>query len=278
MDPFLLTLFFFLLLLVFGYGTHKLRIREVYNPNGVVKHAPTDFGLEGEEMDFMAEDAVRLHGAWFPLDDAIGTILFCHGKNGNITGRYPAIADIQRRMPVNVFIFDYRGFGKSSRWPTEKGLYRDARAAFEVVRAMHDDDDAPPVVVFGRSLGAAIAAQLCLDKPVRGLLVENGFTDLPSMARRVRPDWPIRLLLRERYATIDKLRRLQIPCVIMHSRNDELIPFEMGEALFAAAAEPRQFLQTSGGHDDYGWSTDIHVWPQLQAFIERCLHREPGPS
>ena len=271
MDPFLLTILLFLLLLTFGYGAQKLKIREIYNPDRVRKYELTDFGLDGQEMDFMAEDAVRLSGVWFPADGAVGTLIFCHGKNGNNTGRFPFIADLQQRMAINVFIFDYRGFGKSSRWPTETGIYRDARAAFEVVRAMHDDADAPPVVVFGRSLGAAIAAQLCLDKPARGLIIENGFTDLLSMARRVHPDWPIRWLLRERYETAAKLQVLNLPCMITHSRNDELIPFEMGQELFAAAPEPKQFLETTGGHNDYGWMTDAHIWPQMETFIERCF-------
>ncbi len=158
--------------------------RNVYFPTREFAAKPDQLGMEFEDVDFMSEDARLLHGWWIPCANARGTVIHCHGNAGNIGDRVELAADLHR-LRLNVFLFDYRGYGLSRGLPTETGTYADARAAYEVVRARYNDSERPPIIVHGQSLGGAVAIQLALDKSVRGLVVESSFTSVSDMARRL---------------------------------------------------------------------------------------------
>jgi fermentation-respiration switch protein FrsA (DUF1100 family) len=166
--------------------------RSLYYPQRRLAYTPADAGLDYEDVTFVAEDGVALHGWWIPVTGAPGTLIVCHGNAGNIGNRVGLAADLVE-LGLNIFLFDYRGYGQSRGWPSERGTYRDARAAYEYVRARYADADVPPVVVLGRSLGGAVAVQLALDKPVRGLLVESTFTSVLEMAQELYPVLPVRI-------------------------------------------------------------------------------------
>lgn len=244
--------------------------KNVYFPTRELESTPKDAGLEFEEVRFITEDARLLFGWWIPHPQARGTILHCHGNAGNIGDRVWLAADLHR-LGVNVFLFDYRGYGQSRGLPTEKGTYADARAAFEVVRAMHNDSDAPPVVVHGQSLGGAVAIQVALDKPVRGLVVESSFTSVTDMAKHLYPGLPLHWVVRYRYNSLEKVARVQVPKLFAHSPADDLVPFDMGRRLFEAASEPKEFVELVGGHNEAGWATAPHYWKTLERFIARVL-------
>ena len=239
--------------------------KSLYYPTRSLDVTPSDVDLAFEEVNFVAEDGVRLHGWWIPGESGKGTILFCHGNGGNISHRVGWARELHE-TGWNLFLFDYRGYGKSRGFPTEKGTYRDARAAYEVIRARYDDIEQPPVVVLGRSLGGAVAVQLALDKPVLGLVLENTFPSVPEMARELYPFLP-RPLIKFRYDAASKIDDLALPKLIAHSPHDEIVPYDMGRKLFDVAADPKAFAELKGGHNDTAWLTPGYP-ERFQGFLD----------
>lgn len=248
--------------------------RSLYVPTRTLDASPRDVGLAYEDIEFVAEDNVRLHGWWIPHPAARGTILYCHGNGLNIANRVELCRDLHS-LGVNVFIFDYRGYGRSRGRPTEQGTYRDARAAYEVVRAKYDDADNPPVIVYGASLGGTIAAQLALDKPVRAAIFESSFTSAVDVGERLFPWLPVRLIAKFRYEAVKRVPHITVPKLFASSREDQLIPFELGKALYEAAAEPKQFYELRGSHDEASWNQTPAYWSALSAFIDQTLGPAP---
>lgn len=253
----------------------RTTVAELYDPARGLGECPEDVGLEFDEVPFIADDMTRLYGWWIPKEDAIGTIICLHGKTGNLSMRLPWVEDFHR-LPVNVFIFDYRGFGVSRGRPTERGLYRDARAAFEVVRGYHDNADHPPVIVFGRSLGGAVATQLALDKEVCGLVIENTFSNLFDIAASKWPAWFLRIFLHQRFDVLERIPRVDCPVLVAHSRDDQLVPFEMGRVLHAASGTSTPLVETTGDHGHSGWRTSPGYWTKLEHFVLKCLEDVPA--
>lgn len=247
--------------------------RSLYAPSRVLDATPADVGLAFEDVDFVAEDGVRLHGWWIPHPASRGTILFCHGNGLNMANRVGLCRDLHG-LAVNVFIFDYRGYGRSRGWPSEKGTYRDARAAYEVVRARYADSEQPPVLVYGASLGGAIAAQLALDKPVRGAIFEASFSSVIDVGEHLYPWLPARLIAHNRYEADKRVARSTVPKLFASSRDDQLIPFALGRKLYDAAADPKQFFELTGPHDEAGWNNTPAYWPVLAGFVDRTLPRD----
>ena len=243
---------------------------KVFRPSRILETTPAAAQLEYEEIAFVAEDGRFLAGWWIPHPRARGTILHCPGNSGNMGDRVHLAVDYHR-LGVNAFLFDYRGYGRSRGVPTEQGTYRDARAAYEVVRARYGDTEAPPVVVHGKSLGGAVAIQLALDKPVRGLIVEGAFTSTRDMGEWRYPWLPIRWFSRFRYDSISKAPRLRVPTLFAHSREDERTPFEFGQRLFNAAPAPKQMIPLHGSHHDAGWNRTPAYWRAVQDFLDRVL-------
>ncbi|OQA29589.1 MAG: Alpha/beta hydrolase family protein [Verrucomicrobia bacterium ADurb.Bin345] len=247
--------------------------KNLYFPAGPITTTPAEFGLEYEDVVFVSEDGNALHGWWIPHARARGSVIHCHGNAGNIGDRAWLAADFHR-LGLNVFLFDYRGYGQSRGLPTERGTYADARAAFEVVRAKYGDADNPPILVHGQSLGGAVAIQLACDRPVCGLIVESTFTSVVEMGRKLYPRLPVRAFIRYRYNSLEKIARIAVPKLISHSRTDELVPFEMGQQLFNAASEPREFVALAGTHGEAGWGTTPEYWPCVERFVDRVF----GPA
>ena len=238
------------------YGALRfLEWKMIYFPRVEIEATPDVLGLKFEDITFITEDGVKLNGWWIPHAQARGTLIHCHGNAGNLGHRVELAARLHG-LGVNVFLFDYRGYGKSRGWPSERGLACDARAAYEFVRAQYEDAEDPPILLHGQSLGGAVAARLALEKKVRGLILESTFTFVPDMARQLYPGLPLHRLLATRYDTLDHVTHLALPLLIAHSPADELVPFEMGRRLYAAAAQPKQFVALDGGHNDGLWTPD----------------------
>lgn len=242
----------------------------LYLPTRKLDETPATYGLEYEDVLFVAEDGCPLHGWWIPHPRARGTLLYCHGNADNLSGR-AQICALAQSTGVNVFIFDYRGYGRSKGRPSEAGTYRDARAAFEVVRARHGDAEQPPVVVYGGSLGGGVAIQLALEKPLKGLIIENTFTSVPDLGARLYPWLPVRQLGRARYDSLAKVGRLQVPSLWGHSSEDELIPADMGRRLYEQAAGPKRWITLHGPHGEGGWTEDPAYLRTIEEFMARVL-------
>ena len=217
-------------------------------PTREIVATPADVGLDFDPLTLATRDDEQLDAWFIPASQARAVVLFCHGNAGNISHRLDSIR-LFHELGLSVLIFDYRGYGRSSGKPTEQGTYRDVDAAWDYLVRQRG---IPPgkIILFGRSLGAAIAADLASRQGAAAVILESAFTSVPDVAATLYPWLPVRWLSRYRYDTGKKLADIHSPVLIVHSRDDEIIPFVNGERLFAAANEPKQFLELRGGHND----------------------------
>ncbi len=209
---------------------------------------PTQLGLPFEDLQLKTSDGISLHGWFIPAAQPRGTVLFLHGNAGNISHRLDSV-QMFHRLGYSMLIFDYRGYGNSGGTPTEQGTYLDADAAW---RYLAEQRHIPScrIVLFGESMGGAIAAWLAAREKPAALVIASGFTSVPDMAQHIYPYLPVKWLARIRYDTREYLRSVTAPVLIAHSPQDEIVPYSHGQALFAAANPPKQFLELAGGHND----------------------------
>ncbi len=222
----------------------------IYFPDSTIYQDPGDFGLEFEDVYLTTSDGVRIHG-WFVPGSGGPTLLWFHGNGGNISNRADNIAGLNRRLGVSILIIDYRGYGLSEGSPDEQGTYLDAEAA--VAHALSRSDvDPDRLVLFGRSLGCAVAAEMAVRHDVYAVVLESPFTSIPAMARRAYPFLPgLGLLTGNMYDTLGKTARIEAPVMVLHGDSDAIVPFEMGREVFEAAREPKRFYRIRGaGHND----------------------------
>lgn len=234
---------------------------------------PGDQGLAFESVEIATPDSETLHGWFVPAPAAAGTVLFFHGNAGNISHRMDYLL-MFHRLGYNTLIFDYRGYGQSSGSPSESGTYLDARAAW---RYLTETKGIPStrVVLFGESLGGAVAAWLATREKPALLVLASAFTSVPDMAAKIYPFLPVRLLSRFEYSTIDYLRTVTCPVLVAHSPQDDIVPFTHGEALYQIAPEPKQFLRLQGGHNN-GFIFMREDWVEaLRKFIDTNLSAFP---
>jgi len=221
----------------------------------------------GEDISLTAADGVRLH-AWYAAEPAARlSILWFHGNAGNLEDRRGMFRSL-RQLPANVLVVDYRGYGKSEGKPSEAGLYLDARAAWDWLSAR-----TPPgrIVILGKSLGSGPACELASRVPCGGLVVQSAFTSAPDMAWRVVPLFPARWFMRTKFDNLSKVPGIACPKLFIHSRDDEVIPFRMGERLYAAASEPREHAWFDGaGHNDLWIVREKEYFALLARFLDRC--------
>lgn len=255
-----------------GYLRSRWQRSRVFLPNrypdGVWE--PQSFGLAAEDVWFESTDGVKLHGWWIPRASARGTILYCHGNTGSIAHRIGVFRHLQR-LRVNVLAFDYRGYGRSSGSPSEAGLFRDVRAAFD---HLVDSLERRPseIIVFGHSLGGAVAVDCALDRPMAGLVVQSSFTHIRDAAKAMFPTLPLHLAATREFRSIDKVGRIDVPKLFIHGDCDDTVPVELGEKLFAAASEPKELLVVRrAGHNDVHRHGGWRYLHRLSRFRARCL-------
>jgi fermentation-respiration switch protein FrsA (DUF1100 family) len=262
-----------LLLIAAVYGAFVLAIylyqpRLLYFPNlpsRAITATPQRIGLGFETVSLVTEDGVQLNGWFIPAQNPRGVLLFLHGNAGNISHRLDSIR-IFHELKLSTLIFDYRGYGESEGEPSELGTYRDAEAAW---RHLIEERGVPPdkVILFGRSLGASIAAYLASRQQPAGLIVESAFTSVPELAQQLYPFLPVRWLSRFSYNTLEYVKKISCPVLIVHSPHDEIIPFTHSEALYDAAPNPKHFLELRGGHNDGFMTTGEGYLSGLDHFL-----------
>lgn len=233
---------------------------------------PEVLGLDYEDVRFTAADGVNLHAWFIPARDARATIIVFHGNAGNISHRLDTVR-IFHELGLNTFLFDYRGYGQSEGRPTEAGLVLDAAAAWEQVTGRRGIP-ADEVILFGRSLGGALAAKQAAAATPAALILESTFTSVPDLAAELYPIFPVRLLARLQFDARAALADVAAPVLVIHSRGDEIVPFSHGEALLAAAGPQGELLEIRGDHNTGFLHSGRLYRDGLAAFIHPLLPGE----
>ena len=279
MDSMLIQIVALLLItyLAFAAVLYVMQPRFLYSPERDVSSTPAELGLDFEDVVFKSADGLDLSGWYIPAKNPKFTILFCHGNGGNMAHRLDSIS-IFHDLGLNCFIFDYRGYGDSMGKPGEEGTYTDAMAAYKWLteeKKIHNED----IIIFGRSLGGSIAAQLAGRVEAGALIVESAFTSFVDMGKEYYPYMPVRWFARFGYRTIDYIRDVHCPVMLIYSRNDEIVPYKFGLELYDVANEPKEFIEIFGDHNDcFLVSGEIYteVWEKWLKFLVEYKSKSVG--
>jgi fermentation-respiration switch protein FrsA (DUF1100 family) len=259
-----LALVLLVLFMLLRWFEHK----QTYHPSRTLYASGAELGRAWEEVHFTANDGPKLHGWFFPANTSSPhahlVVLVCHGNGGNISHRL-GLYDLLLATGVNVFAFDYRGYGRSEGRPSEAGTYRDAHAACTWIR--QKGFAAANIIAFGESLGGGIASELAATKTVGALVLQSTFTSVPDLGAELFPFLPVRTLGSIRYDTHGRLPHIHVPVLVLHSRGDRLIPFHHAERNFAAANEPKWLGEIAGDHNDA-----VEDREGFQSAVEKLLH------
>ncbi len=286
-------------LLFVGVRSGVIERSFIYFPERELIGDPSDFGLPFDDVVFTAEDGVELHGWFVPgagrtaeqrntgtegrpgsvpmfqgsrvpaAPGGAATWLWFHGNAGNISNRLENLRLLHNELGVAVFLFDYRGYGRSEGTPSEQGTYRDAEAALAYVLS-RPDVDPERIVYFGRSLGAGVAVELATRRPPYALILESPVPSIADLARRHYRFLPVGGLLRTKYDSLAKIAGVRAPLLVLHGDRDDVVPYAAGQKLFEAAREPKRFYTIEGaGHNDTYAVGGREYFRALREFVER---------
>jgi fermentation-respiration switch protein FrsA (DUF1100 family) len=221
------------------------------------------------------EDGVKLHGWFAPAESARATLILSHGNGGNISHQYLLMRSLLRHK-FNVLMYDYRGYGKSEGTPTETGIYMDSRAFYDYAVSL-PEVDSQRIIVWGTSLGGAVAIDLATQRHAAGLILESTFTSAGDEARVIYPYFPVAPFLRNKFNSVDKIRRLTLPIFIMHGSHDTIVPLRLGRDLFAAANEPKEFFEIAGAdHNDTFFVGGEEYFKRIDQFAAKAISAIPS--
>ena len=263
-------------------GMYLLQDRLIFYPDARLVATPRNVGLVYEDVSIRTSDdqaggPIQVHGWFVPAPeqtsaenreraDQLGTILFLHGNAGNISHRLQTLA-LLHELGFATLIIDYPGYGQSEGTVGEASAYAGADAAWRYLieeRGLPADS----VTVFGRSLGGAMALYLAEgDRTPGALIVESSFTSIPDIAAELYPFLPVRWLARTQFPNRDRIAKVRSPVLVAHGPGDQLIPYQHGVNLYAAAPAPKRFLQLAGGHNDGFLATGPAYRQALAAFV-----------
>jgi len=220
----------------------------IYLTSNEIKVTTQDLNFITENIAFITSDGLQLNGWFIANDNSNKVLLFSHGNAGNISDRID-ILNILSKLDLNIMIYDYRGYGNNPGIPTEEGTYQDARAAWEYL--INKGFQSDQIIIYGRSLGGAVAAKIAAEVNPAGLIIDSSFISLTKLATDLYAWLPVRYLLKHKYQTIKHLKTVKSPVMIIHGKNDQMIPIEHSQVLFEnTASNQKIFLKLQGGHND----------------------------
>ncbi len=255
-----------LIIVLFVAYVRYLEENTVFHPSRELTVTPTQAGLDYDDVYFPTEDGLKINGWLVKASNTASTLIFFHGNAGNIGDRVEKI-EMFHKMGLNVFIVDYRGFGRSQGVPTEEGIYKDAIGTYDYLLT-RKDIDLQKLVAYGASLGGAVAVDLASKRKVAALIIDSSFTNAADMAKAIFPFIPS-FLIQAKMDSVSKINHITVPKLFLHSRTDETVPFELGEKLFRRAAEPKEFVELKGNHND-GYVISENVFQKhMRQFLQK---------
>lgn len=238
----------------------------IFHPTPGAELRPEQLGLAGEDVFLETEDGVRVHAFWLPAEGASRALLFLHGNAGNASHRLPNARELVR-LGIHVLLLDYRGYGLSEGRPSEAGVYADARAALAHLRDARGVPDSRSVL-FGRSLGGAVAVELARGRELAGVVLESTFSSMRDVARL--HFGPLGALSGSRFESAAKIGEMRSPLLFIHGDRDEIVAHELGRRLFERAPEPKSFETLAGaGHNDTVQVGGRAYFERIRAFLDR---------
>lgn len=227
-------------------------------------------GLPLEDVWFQSADGIKLFGWYVEARADAAVLLWCHGNAGTIINRLDNLRELYR-LGLSIFIFDYRGYGRSQGKPSEDGLYQDATGAYDYltrVRLIRSER----IVVFGRSLGAAVATDLVSHKPAAGLILESSFPSIAAVAQHHYGGIPVHWLLGAEFRLTDRLPQLSLPTLVIHGERDDIIPIGFGRQVFEAVKSPKWWYAIPGAdHNNTYHVGGAPYFRQITEFVQRAL-------
>ena len=224
----------------------SLEQKILYFPERSFRGTPDHVNLKFEDIFPIASDGVQLHGWHMPGTSNVVWLIF-HGNGGNIGVRLDQYNEINLRYDASIVAIDYRGYGRSDGTPSETGLYADARAAYDLAKTLHPDKK---IVIFGRSIGGAVAAQLASTVQAQALVLEAAISSISAVVRERAP-WsrftPIPLIIRSKFETTKHVANGKTPTLIFHGDSDQIVSVSSAHRIFEAAVEPKQLTIIPGG-------------------------------
>lgn len=256
----------YLLLLIFMY---LFQSKLIFLPSSDLLVTPREAALQAEDVWIDTSDGERLHGWYFPNDSTEYIVILSHGNAGNISNRID-IAKFLQETGFSALIYDYRGYGQSSGEPSEEGLYKDIEAVVNFLK-MDIGYTEQKMIMYGRSMGGAVASFAATQFNVGGLVLDSAFKNIKSMVSELYPFIPSFLASYE-FPTEQHVKQLtDTPIMIMHSPNDTIVDISHGKALFGTANDPKTFVELRGGHNDnFHASVDIYsqYWKEFLLMID----------
>lgn len=237
----------------------------VFYPSKEVDVTPKEWDLPYTAVEIKLIDKRKVTGWYLPHPEADKTILFFHGNGGNVSHRGNSLY-IFHKLKLNVLIIDYVGYGKSDGEPSEEGLYKSANAAWKYL--INKKTTPEKIIIFGRSLGGAVAVDLASRVNAGGLIIESSFSSVRDVVDAAFPILSHIIYLRYSFNSINKIKRVKMPLLVIHSPDDRVIPYQSGEKLFNAAPSEKVFLKIKGGHNDGFMQSISPYMKSLRLFIQ----------
>ena len=216
-----------------------------------------------EKVNITTSDNHHLLGWFYKKDISKKTILFFHGNAGSLENRIYKLNHFEN-LDLNFLIIAWRGFSGNSGKPNEKGLYDDAKSALNWLESKEIKEE--NIILFGESLGTAVAIEIAQNKNFAGMILESPFTSMVEMGKKYYSFFPVSFLLKDRYESIKKIKNIHIPVLVMHGKKDSIVPFEMGEKIYNSANSPKFYYFTE--YDDHMMDYNKLLLEELKSFVE----------
>jgi fermentation-respiration switch protein FrsA (DUF1100 family) len=239
--------------------------RTLFYPMKEIEFLPSQMGLKYEDIFFKTSDKIDINGWFVASPNARYTVIFCHGNAGNISHRLEKIKFFHS-IGCNTFIIDYRGFGRSKGKPFEGGLYLDAGGAYDYLLSRNINPE--QLIGYGESIGGAVIIDLASKKRIKALIVDSTMTCAKDMVRIVFPFLPA-WIFTSRFDSVNKIKSVTVPKLVIHSVNDEIVPFKLGKKLFQEAPLPKEFLEIHGGHNSSFFESEGILREKIASFLNR---------